>query len=147
MDRRVLPLLLASSGARSADEPYPLDRIRMQKAVFLLVQRGSTGWRELYEYRPYAWGPYSSGLTADLTTMSTLRLIQVEGVPGSRYGCYRTTPEGEAAARANWEALEEHERTFIQRVRAYVTNRSFTRLLREVYAEYPDFARASLFSG
>lgn len=147
LDRKALPLLLASKVADAAGELYPLDRIRMQKAVFLLVQRGSTTWRELYDYRPYAWGPYSSGLTADLTSMSTQRLIQVEDVPGSRYGRYRTTLEGEAVACADWEALAEHERVFITTVRAYVTSRSFTQLLREVYAEYPDFARASLFSG
>lgn len=45
-----LPLLLASDEARSGDEPFPLDRIRMQKAVFLLTQRGSAAWATLYRY-------------------------------------------------------------------------------------------------
>jgi len=36
---------------------------------------------------------------------------------------------------------------FIRSVRAYVTHKSFTQLLREVYAEYPEFATASQFSG
>ena len=40
MDRRALPLLLASARSIEADETEPLDRLRMQKGVFLLEQRG-----------------------------------------------------------------------------------------------------------
>jgi uncharacterized protein len=46
-----------------------------------------------------------------------------------------------------WASMNPAETSFIRSVRSYVTSRSFTDLLREVYAEYPEFATASYFSG
>jgi len=47
----------------------------------------------------------------------------------------------------SWMSGLPPEMEFIRSVRAYVTHKSFTQLLREVYAEYPEFATASQFSG
>lgn len=145
MERSELALLTMSRLAGSPDERYPLDRIRVQKAIFLLTQRGSPAWRSLYSYRPYNWGPYSSGVASDTDTLVRAGLL--EDVPGARHGQYRTTPSGESRAELIWATLSAQERSFIRTVRAYVTGRSFTELLREVYAAYPDFASASQFSG
>lgn len=147
MERRDLALAVISDLAGAADEEYPLDRIRMQKAVFLLVQRGSPEWRAFYRYVPYDWGPYSSQLVSDIRTMEDDGLLEVERGAASRYGRYRTTPKGAVAAAEIWERLGAPEREFIRLVRAYVTHRSFTQLLREVYAAYPEFATASRFTG
>jgi uncharacterized protein YwgA len=147
VERRDLALAVMSDLAGNADEEYPLDRIRMQKAVFLLVQRGSPEWATLYRYVPYDWGPYSSQLAADIRTMENDGLLEVERGGASRYGRYRSTPKGAVAAAAIWEHLSQPEREFIRLVRAYVTQKSFTQLLREVYAAYPDFATASRFTG
>jgi hypothetical protein len=133
--------------ASTAGEQYPLDRIRMQKAMFLLTQRGSADWRELYKYKPYNWGPYSSQLAADIDSLVRRGLVDIEDVAGSQYPRYKTTPVGESRATTIWAALPNPGRNFILSVRHYVTSRSFTRLLREVYAEYPEFATASYFSG
>lgn len=145
LERSELALLTMSQLAAGLGEPYPLDRIRVQKAVFLLTKRGSLAWRNLYAYRPYNWGPYSSQLSSD--TDALVRAGLLEDVPGARYGQYRATPRGEALAAQAWAALSSQEQSFIRTVRAYVTSRSFTQLLREVYAAYPDFATASQFSG
>lgn len=147
MNRNELALAIMSQLAGGPGEQHALDRIRVQKAVFLLTQRGNPNWRELYDYRPYNWGPYSSQLAADMDTLVGQGLAEVVEVPGSRYGAYRTTAEGEAAATSAWSALQQTERDFIRSVRRYVIAKSFTQLLREVYAEYPEFATASHFSG
>ena len=147
MNRSDLALAMMSQLASNAGELYPLDRIRVQKAMFLLARRGSPGWRELYRYKPYNWGPYSSQLAADMDSLVRQGLVEVEEVGGSRYPRYRTTAEGEARAATVWPALQGPERDFVRSVRSYVTGRSFTQLLREVYAEYPEFATASYFSG
>lgn len=133
--------------AGSPGEHYPLDRIRMQKAIFLLVQRGSPDWAKLYDYQPYNWGPYSSQLASDIGKLQYEGLLEVEEAPGSRYGRYRTTSTGDAQARKVWADLSGPEQAFIKSVRAYVTQKSFTQLLREVYAAYPEFATQSRFSG
>jgi uncharacterized protein len=145
MNRTDLALLLMSHVAGSPAESYPLDRIRVQKGVFLLTQRGNPAWRPLYTYRPYNWGPYSSQLAIDTDAM--LSRGYLESVPGARHGQYRTTATGEDRARQLWGGISEQERSFIRTVRAYVTSRSFTQLLREVYAAYPNYATASQFSG
>jgi uncharacterized protein YwgA len=139
--------MLMSQLAGNPGEPYPLDRIRAQKAVFLLTRRGSEAWKTLYNYQPYNWGPYSSQLASDLDRLVRLNCLEVAEVPGSRYGRYRTTIGGEDRAQQIWTGLKPSESEFIRSVRAYVTHRSFTELLREVYAEYPEFASVSYFSG
>lgn len=147
MERQDLTLLLASGLAAAPEERYPLDRIRLQKAVFLLTQRGSPSWGNLYFYRPYNWGPYSSQLTADVDWLVASKLLEIEQIPWVRHGRYRTTALGEAKAIAVWAVLDAREQSFIRTVRAYVTSRSFTELLREVYAAYPQYATASQFTG
>lgn len=147
MERCDLALAVISDLAGNAGEEYPLDRIRMQKAVFLLVQRGAPGWATFYRYVPYDWGPYSSQLATDIRAMENDGLVEVERGGASRYGRYRTTPKGAVAVAAIWGHLSQPEREFIRLVRAYVTEKSFTQLLREVYAAYPDFAAASRFTG
>ncbi|GAA1562461.1 hypothetical protein GCM10009789_14560 [Kribbella sancticallisti] len=147
MHPQELPLMLASSLVRAPSEPFPLDRVRMQKAVFLLVQRGSDGWRHLYDYTPYNWGPYSRDLTVDVDDLASKHLMATEVVQGSQYGRYVTTPAGDHAASASWVHLSLVEQQFLKQVRSYVTSRSFNDLLREVYAAYPQFATESRFTG
>jgi uncharacterized protein len=147
VERSDLTLAMMSQLAGEPGELHPLDRLRVQKAVFLLTQRGSQEWRRLYNYKPYNWGPYSSQLSSDVESLVRNDLAEVEDVRGSRYGRYRTTRAGEARAAEVWADLTSPEREFIRSVRAYVTQKSFTQLLREVYAAYPEFATASQFSG
>jgi hypothetical protein len=147
LNRSDLALVMMSQLASGAGEQYPLDRIRIQKAMFLLTRRGNPDWRELFKYRPYNWGPYSSQLAADMDSLVRQGLVEVEEVRGNQYPRYRTTAAGEARVATIWPALQGPERDFLRSVRSYVTGRSFTQLLREVYAEYPEFAVASYFSG
>lgn len=119
----------------------------MQKGVFLLAQRGSPAWRTLYDYEPYDWGPYSRPLARDLETLLGQRQLILEPVPGNRYNTYNVTPSGERAADNIWAGLNEAERQFVRAVREYVTSRSFSDLLREVYAAYPAYATKSRFAG
>ena len=50
----------------------------MQKGVFLLEQRGPESWRDTYRYSPYNWGPYSSELASDLTSLDESGLLLCE---------------------------------------------------------------------
>lgn len=142
-----LPLLLASAVAASDDESHPLDRVRMQKAVFLATMRGSDEWGNLYSYKPYDWGPYSRELAKDLDLLVLNKQLKAETFPGSRYSAYRTTSTGEERARTIWASLSANQRDFVRRLRRYVTGKSFNRLLREVYAAYPEYATESRFRG
>ena len=142
-----LPLLLASKVARSGQQLFQLDRIRMQKAVFLFTQSGSADWRDFYAYTPYNWGPYSGALTRNVDLLMSAGRIQTEHVTGSQYPSYETTEVGEVHAQQVWGELSEPERTFVLAVRSYVTSKSFQKLLREVYAAFPQYATKSQFQG
>ncbi len=147
MNASDLPVLLASNlTASPGSESFPLDRVRMQKAAFLLTQRGTEEWKGLYDYQPYDWGPYSRGLTHDVERHLAAGRLRVEQVPGARYGRYATTQTGEALAEQAWTTLDSKQQVFITQIRRYVTSRSFSKLLHEVYAAYPDYATASRFS-
>lgn len=147
MKPRDLALVIASDLAAAPEERFPLDRIRMQKALFMATQRGPKPWRTFFDYRPYNWGPYSSQLAGDLDVMSHDDLLRCERQPDWRHPKYATTASGESEAARIWMAMDPGERAFLRQVRAYVTSRSFTELLREVYAAYPEYAVASRFTG
>jgi len=147
MDRADLPLLLASDLPGAPDARFPLDRIRLQKAIFLLTQRGPARWRRCYTYEPYNWGPYSSTLNSDVGFLVATDQLAVEPFTGSRYGTYKTTRMVDDRVRRAWDECSQDERKFLSHVKHYVTSRSFNTLLREVYAAYPEYASKSLFNG
>ena len=143
-DRRALPLFLASRSFATEGETEPMDRIRMQKGVFILTHTGSDEWSSLYEFEPYDWGPYSRDLAADLRSMVTDRKISDNGLPPHRYGAYQTTKLGESLIEDI--ELTDGQRDFIQDVRAFVTSMPFGKLLRSVYAAFPSYATESKFN-
>ena len=130
--REELPLVLASRELSSPDETQPLDRIRMQKAVFLAERRGPVEWRNVYQFEPYDWGPFSRDLSEDLRSMiQDGRLQLMEKQPG-RYPAFATSDLGEAEAREFLEATEPNYVAFLRQVRLFVSTRSFGQLLRDV---------------
>jgi uncharacterized protein YwgA len=147
MDKRLLPLLLASDRSASPDETEPLDRLRMQKGVFLLAMRGPEGWNGLFKFTPYDWGPYSFDLASTVEGLLADGRLVKEAFPGRRYMRYRTTQAGERLIGELAAQVSPAGQTFVQATRRYVSSRSFARLLREVYKAYPAFAVNSRFAG
>jgi len=144
VERQHLPLLLASEEFASADASEPLDRLRMQKGVFLLEMRGPPSWKSLYTFQPYDWGPYSRLLQSDLGSLMNEDLLEKEDFTLRRYMQYRTTRLGDDQIEAVIREMPTNHRVFIESVRGFVTTRSFTQLLRDVYAEYPQAAISDL---
>ncbi len=147
MDKRLLPLLLASDRCASPDEAEPLDRLRMQKGVFLLAMRGRPEWGPSFTFTPYDWGPYSFDLASTVESLLAQGLLVKEASPGRRYSRYRTTQAGERLIDELILGRPADEQTFIAAIRNYVTSRPFARLLREVYKAHPAYAVNSRFAG
>lgn len=146
--RWVLPFLLCSpQAATSGEGPHPLDRIRMQKAIFLLTRRGAADWADTYAYRPYNWGPYCRELVDDLHRLIEADLLRLSYADAPQFGRYQLTDSAEALADTLWQDLAEPERDFLASVRTYVTHKDFNGLLREVYDAYPEFATKSRWTG
>lgn len=145
MERAVLPLLLASRASAGDNEVERLDRIRMQKGVFLLTKRGSERWRGLYTFRPHHWGPYCSILVNDLRTLiQDERLANDAASVVGAYGDYRTTLYGEKLIEAH--EISDTEHAFIKKTREYILSQSFGNLLRGIYRAYPNYAANSIFA-
>lgn len=145
MQAAELVLLLTSDLVAADEEVEPLDRLRLQKAVFLLEQEGPQGWRDFYDFVPWHWGPFSRELSNAVRGLLHDGLLEPEYAPGRSYPGYRTTRQGEHRAEQAWRSLTQERRDFIGRVRRYVTSRSFNRLLREIYTKYPTYATRSKF--
>lgn len=145
MDRDVLPLLFAADWAAPAQTIQPLDRLRMQKGVFLLQEKGPNAWR-VFKFHPYDWGPYSRELAGELDELLSKGALE-EKQPGARYGSYRTASRVRERLRQYWDALSPAEQTLIKQVRRFVQTTSFSALLKEIYSAYPEYATRSRFTG
>jgi hypothetical protein len=145
MDRESLVLLLASDSLAPEQEREPLDSIRVQKAIFLLEEDGPPGWRDLFEFIAWNWGPFSKELAAEVDRLVARGLLEPKPIPFRQYPAFKTTPQGEHLVQALLGTLPDEELGYIRRVRQYVTSRSFNQLLREIYAAHPDYAERSQF--
>jgi hypothetical protein len=142
MERLDWLLLFLSRDALAVDGPSELDPVRIQKGMFILSERGPA--RGLYSFRPYNWGPFSPQIYGDLDDLVAKGLAEVERVPGCTWKRYATTAKGERRATALVRDPRSKDVDWLGKARNYVTSRSFARLLREIYAEFPDYATESL---
>ena len=144
MERFDWPLVLIDRDALGTSGPDTLDPVRVQKALFLMTMRGPR--RNIYDdFRPYNWGPYSSALEGDLQLLVRSGCLNTEYQPGRSWARYRPTEVGHGRAIATAQELGLATVEWLGQARQFVTTRDFSTLLRDVYAEFPDFATASLF--
>ncbi|MCH7836642.1 MAG: hypothetical protein IH864_07220 [Chloroflexi bacterium] len=121
-----------------------LEPIQVQKTLFKFAEESGAPEAERYEFVPYNWGPCSFAIYGDLGELREEGLVEFEA-SGRGWNVYRVTGEG---ARAAKELREKADSDLVKRmddIREYVTSRSFGRLLRDVYADYPESAERSLF--
>jgi uncharacterized protein len=142
-----LPLLLASPRLADPSETQPLDRIRMQKAVFLVNRNGPKTWRTLYEFEPYNWGPFCRPLQDDLRQLVAEGRMELRKTHLQQYPSYVTSGLGTDEANGIFDEIEPAPLSFLRDVRKFVTTRSFNQLLRDVYGAFPEFAAKSQFIG
>ena len=121
-----------------------IEPIQLQKTVFKFAMESKVREPEAYEFVPYNWGPCSFEIYDDLDTLRSGGLIQ-SVASGRGWQAYQWTSRGAIEAKAlRAKADPELVREF-DSAREYVTNRSFTTLLRDIYEDYPEFAKNSLF--
>lgn len=147
VDRRALPLLLAADDLASEREREPLDRLRLQKGVFIMQMSGSPDWQDQYRFKAWDWGPFSRDLATEVTKLVRDGYLEIEPVPGRRHPRYRATARGQEAIARLRAQMDPKQVDYIRRVHAYVTSRSFSQLLREVYSRFPEYAVRSRFQG
>ena len=88
-------LLLIANEALGVEGPETLDPVRIQKGMFLLSMRGPRGAGDLYRFRPYNWGPFSSDLYGDLDFLVATGALTREHVSGRTWDRFRANGTGD----------------------------------------------------
>ena len=125
-----------------------LSPVQIQKALFLFNQEagGSIG-TEFYSFEPYDYGPFDAAIYVDLRRMMNGGHVRGEWRPGRRWKSYTITRHGRRAALVLEHDADARLTEFLGRIVVWVKGRSFSDLLRSVYAAYPEFAVNSVFRG
>jgi uncharacterized protein YwgA len=137
--------LILLLGFKPKDKPAALDPIRIQKGMFLHAMRSGRPKKEKYTFRADNWGPYSRDLRRELEQLVAEGLVATKDVPGYRWKRYHLTAAGVEFARELIKEAPRDELHALIDIKEFVTERSFNKLLNEVYEEYPDYAVNSLF--
>ena len=122
--------------------------VQIQKVLFLFGQEvgGSLG-TEFYSFEPYDYGPFDASIYVDLRRMMSEGLVGGEWSPGRSWKSYTITRSGRRAALVLDREADARLTEFRGRIVVWVKGRSFSDLLRSVYAAYPEFAANSVFRG
>lgn len=142
VSRRDWLLLYLSPTALGLDENRPLTPVQIQKGMFLLTMRGRN--ERLYEFEPYHWGPFSSEIYDDLRILEVQGLVAAEEIPFQNWKAYTSTESGTERAIEIASVLGNRVVEWVASTRSWVTARSFTRLLQDVYSFYPNYATKSM---
>jgi hypothetical protein len=124
--------------ASGADGQYNLDPIRLMKGCFLVSRRGRPEWRAAFAFQPYDYGPFDRGVYDARDSLVRDGLLAED--QRGRYPAYALTETGGAKAGLLRDDLGEQDATWFAKIGHYVTSKSFSQLLDEIYRAFPDFA-------
>jgi uncharacterized protein YwgA len=127
--------------------PQGLDPVRIQKGMFLFAQEGRPPASETYSFLPYSYGPMSSEIYADVDFLEANGMIYAEPVPGYTWKRYRATERGRETALALRDEANPAALRRLYEIKQEIATKAFNRLLRDVYADYPEYATRSVFTG
>ena len=122
--------------------------VQIQKAMFLFGQgAGDSIGTDFYSFQPYDYGPFDAAIYTDLRRMRSLGHVRGEWNPDRSWKTWTITGPGRKAARGLENDADVRLAEYLGRIVAWVRGRSFSELLRGVYAAYPEFAVNSVFRG
>lgn len=133
-------LLLLFDGAQR-----PLDRVRIQKSLFLFAERSKALGSEKYDFVPYHYGPFSFAIYPDLDRLVAEGLLRLEVEGAATSPRYSLTGAGARAVETLRSSAPRERLDLLRSLRDWVTERSFRALLHDVYRLYPQYAVNSVF--
>ena len=120
--------------------------VQIQKALFLFGQgSGDSMGTDFYSFQPYDYGPFDAAIYADLRRMTNLGHVRGEWSPDRSWKTYAITGSGREVALALEGDADARLVEYLGRIVTWVRGKSFSDLLRSVYAAYPEFAVNSVF--
>jgi len=136
----VLLVLAAAKGE-------PVTPVQLQKALFLLEKDlPQIGGENYYHFTPYAYGPFDATIYADAETLAADGYITIglSASTYSQYKVYRATESGLQRAKAL--SIDKTIREKVKGIVEQVRSLSFQELVAEIYRQYPEMRKNSVFS-
>lgn len=126
------------------DGAEPIDRIRIQKAMFLFAQLSKAPAAQKYDFKPYHYGPFSYAIYPDLEELAREGMARAEVGPINSIS-YSLTSAGQTEVAALRSRLPNESVVFLRSLRDWVMQRTFRQLLTDIYRLYPEYAVNSIF--
>lgn len=121
----------------------PLDRIRLMKTAFLVWFRAGQPEEGPFLFQPYLYGPCAFDLYHTLDDLIAERMI-VPVSAGQSSASYYITAVGRREAAEAARRLGPAKANEVSQTARWAVSQGFRSLLRQVYAEAPDFATHSV---
>lgn len=119
--------------------------VQIQKAMFLLSRELSDVFDEgeNYDFVPYSYGPFDSGVYDDLESLAISNLITISD--GMRYKEYGVTDDGLKQGEASLNSMAPQQKEYVCKVSDFVRRLSFSQLVSAIYKAYPEMKENSIF--
>ena len=143
MERKDFLLLVVAAGKEK-----PLTPVQLQKSLFLISEANlPEAPNPLYEFEPYHYGPFDSGIYADAGILKEEGLVV--RTPSDQGDWIETaiTSDGLSKATSLEKGLPDATADYIREVVHWVQSQSFSGLLRAIYSAYPRYRENSVFQG
>jgi hypothetical protein len=124
--------------------------VQLQKALFLIgqnVDRQQLRCKSFYDFRPYDYGPFDSGVYRDAERLQEEGGIVITEASPRTYREYLATAAGMEKAGSLKDQLDASTQDFLERVVKWVRSLPFSALLRAIYTAYPEMKVNSVFQG
>lgn len=120
--------------------------VQIQKSLFLFGREaGSSIGTHFYSFVPYDYGPFDAAICVDLRRMEHEGHVSGQWSPGRSWKNYTLTGYGRKTVLVLESDADARLVEFLERIVVWVKGRSFSNLLRSIYAAYPEFAVNSVF--
>lgn len=147
LDRTDWLLLFLTEPSRTGAPSPPLEPIRIMKGMFMITRRGGPDLDHLYRFEPYDYGPFTSEIYRDLDALEAAGLVAQESVPGRSWRAFRPTTAGVDRGRELASSVAPWDAATVGDAYTFVRERSFLKLLRDIYSEYPEYATRTVVKG
>ena len=141
MHREDFLLMVVAAGGGT-----PLTPVQLQKCLFLIREnlKGEIPDR-FYEFEPYHYGPFDAEVYSDADSLESQGLLVSVGSSQGTWLDRTITSAGLERAKAAEKELSYSVRTYIQVVVEWAQSLSFSRLVKSIYGEYPQYRKNSVF--
>lgn len=125
-----------------------LTPVQLQKSLFLLGQKinNISNFGEFYNFIAYDYGPFCLDIYRDAESLSSDGYINISRWSNERFDRYSITGKGIKLADQIKDQIPQEIYDYICEISKWVKALTFAQLIKTVYAEFPAFAKNSVFT-